>query len=104
MTAVGFQPLMAWVKRGSLNQSTWRSASTAGDLSHHWGATASAADRISPGFELANIALALVLEPKGFLEVPIHFRDRQGGHASVKWYGFAQKAFRLIKDLKTLPQ
>lgn len=65
---------------------------------------AAAADRISPDFELANIALALVLEPSGFWEVPIHFRDRQGGHASVKWYGFAKKAFRLVKDLKTLPK
>lgn len=63
---------------------------------------AEAADSISPAFELANIAMALVLEPKGFMEVPIHFRDRMGGHASVRWYGFAQKAVRLVRDLKMI--
>jgi dolichol-phosphate mannosyltransferase len=63
---------------------------------------AEAANRIAPSFELANIAMALVMEPQGFTEVPIHFRNRMGGHASVRWYGFAQKAVRLIRDLKTL--
>lgn len=63
---------------------------------------AETAERIAPSFELANIAMALLLEPKGFIEVPIHFRDRMGGHPSVKWHGFAKKAARLIGDLKTL--
>jgi hypothetical protein len=58
---VGFQPLMAWVKRDSLNQSTWRPASTAGDLSHHWGAAASAVDRIQAleldGFQVGTSPL-----------------------------------------------
>ena len=63
---------------------------------------AQAAAGISPNFELANIAMALVMEPKGFIEVPIHFRDRVGGHASVRWFGFAKKAVRLLRDLKTL--
>jgi dolichol-phosphate mannosyltransferase len=60
------------------------------------------ANRIPPNFELANIAMALLLEPHGYVEVPIHFRDRAGGHASVRWTGFAQKALRLFGDLKTL--
>ena len=58
---VGFQPLMVWVKRDSLNQSTWRSASTVGDLAHHWGGTASAVDRIqaleADGFQVGTSAL-----------------------------------------------
>jgi len=61
ITGVGFQPLMVWVKRDSLNQSTWRSASTVGDLSHHWGATASAADRVQSlevdGFQVGTSPL-----------------------------------------------
>ncbi|CAM2842853.1 glycosyltransferase family 2 protein [Rariglobus hedericola] len=63
---------------------------------------AKTADRIPPSFELANIAMALLLEPQGFIELPIHFRDRAGGHASVRWTGFAQKALRLFRDLKTI--
>ncbi len=55
-------------------------------------------------FDLANIGLALLLESAGFVEEPIHFRDRLGGHPSVRWWGFARKAKRLIKDLKTLPR
>ena len=64
---------------------------------------AEAARRIPPTFDLANIAIALLLEPMGFVELPIHFRDRLGGHPSVRWYGFARKAVRLARDLKTLP-
>ncbi len=63
---------------------------------------AQAAARIPATFDLANIAMALALEPQGFVEVPIHFRDRLGGHPSVKWWGFARKARRLIRDLRTL--
>lgn len=63
---------------------------------------AEAARSIPSGFDLANIALALRLESKGFLEVPIHFRDRVGGHASVRLLGFARKARRLFRDLRTL--
>ncbi len=61
-----------------------------------------AANRIQPTFDLANIAMAILLEPKGFKEIPIHFRDRTGGTASVKLFGFAKKAVRLVRDLKTL--
>jgi dolichol-phosphate mannosyltransferase len=65
---------------------------------------ADAAARVPKTFDLANIAVALLLEPKGFVEVPIHFRDRMGGHPSVKWWGFARKAKRLMRDLKGLPR
>jgi dolichol-phosphate mannosyltransferase len=60
------------------------------------------AGRIPESFELANIAMALLLEPRGYQEVPIHFRDRAGGHASVRWTGFIKKALRLFRDLKHL--
>ena len=60
---------------------------------------AAAAARIPAGFNLANIAMALILEPEGFIEVPIHFRDRIGGHPTVRLWGFAPKALRLHRDL-----
>ncbi len=63
---------------------------------------AEASKAIPASFDLANIALALVLEPKGFIEVPIHFRDRVGGHASVRLFGFGRKARKLFADLNTL--
>lgn len=63
---------------------------------------AQAAARVPGDFDLANIALALLLEPQGFIEVPIHFRDRSGGHPSVKWWGFGRKALKLIGDLRRL--
>ena len=60
---------------------------------------AAAASRIPPDFNLANIAMALLLEPYGFLEVPIHFRDRIGGQPAVRLWGFVPKALRLHRDL-----
>jgi dolichol-phosphate mannosyltransferase len=63
---------------------------------------AAAARRIPPDFNLANIAMALLLEPEGFVEVPIHFRDRIGGHPTVRIWGFAPKAVRLHRDLYRL--
>ena len=60
---------------------------------------AAAAGRIPGDFNLANIAMALLLEPEGFEEVPIHFRDRIGGHPTVRIWGFAPKALRLHRDL-----
>ncbi len=60
---------------------------------------AAAARRVPADFNLANIAMALLLEPEGFLEVPIHFRDRMGGQAAVRMWGFAPKAVRLHRDL-----
>jgi len=53
-------------------------------------------------FHLANIAIALLLEPQGFVEIPIHFRHRQGGEPSVSWIGFARKAIQLRQDLNRL--
>ncbi len=65
-------------------------------------AAATAAARVPKTFDLANIGVALVLEPAGFIEESIHFRDRMGGHPSVRWWGFARKARKLLRDLKTL--
>jgi dolichol-phosphate mannosyltransferase len=63
---------------------------------------AAAARRIPADFNLANIAMAILLEPEGFVEVPIHFRDRIGGQATVRLWGFAPKALRLHRDLLRL--
>jgi dolichol-phosphate mannosyltransferase len=63
---------------------------------------AETAGRIPPTFDLANIAVALILEPRGSEEIPIHFRERSGGNASVRWIGFARKALRLLKDIRSL--
>ena len=60
---------------------------------------AATARRIPADFNLANIAMALLLEPAGFEEVPIHFRDRMGGHPTVRLWGFVPKALRLHRDL-----
>ncbi|MCE0484684.1 MAG: glycosyltransferase family 2 protein [Methylacidiphilales bacterium] len=63
---------------------------------------AEAAQQIPPTFDLANIAVALYLEPEGFHEIPIDFRDRVGGEPSIRWFGFARKAIRLFRDIGTL--
>ena len=63
---------------------------------------AAVAKRVPADFNLANIAMALLLEPEGFVEVPIHFRDRMGGHPTVRLWGFAPKALRLHRDLLRL--
>jgi glycosyltransferase involved in cell wall biosynthesis len=63
---------------------------------------AKTAARVPRTFDLANIGLALLMEPLGFIEEPIPFRDRLGGHASVRWLGFVKKAQRLVKDLQDL--
>jgi dolichol-phosphate mannosyltransferase len=63
---------------------------------------AKTAESIPSTFDLANIAMAIRMEPYGFTEIPIHFRDRAGGTATVKLLGFGKKAFRLMRDLKTL--
>jgi dolichol-phosphate mannosyltransferase len=63
---------------------------------------AAAARRIPADFNLANIAMALLLEPEGFVEVPIHFRDRMGGHPTVRLWGFVPKALRLHRDVYRL--
>jgi len=60
---------------------------------------AAAAARVPRDFNLANIAIALLLEPEGFVEVPIHFRDRIGGQPAVRLWGFVPKAVRLHRDV-----
>ena len=57
------------------------------------------ARRVPADFNLANIAVALLAEPSGFAEIPIHFRARIGGMSSVRWWGFAAKALQLHRDL-----
>jgi glycosyltransferase involved in cell wall biosynthesis len=66
------------------------------------GMAAGAARQIPASFDLANIAVALYLEPEGFHEIPIHFRDRCGGEPSIRWFGFARKALGLFRDIRTL--
>ncbi|HEY5079746.1 MAG TPA: glycosyltransferase family 2 protein [Opitutaceae bacterium] len=63
---------------------------------------AETAARVPSDFNLANIAMALLLEPKGFVEVPIHFRDRIGGQPAVRLWGFVPKAVRLHRDVYRL--
>jgi hypothetical protein len=58
ITGAGFQPEVVWVKRSTTNQSSWRPASVAGDLSLYWSATADAANRIqaleADGFQVGT--------------------------------------------------
>jgi dolichol-phosphate mannosyltransferase len=63
---------------------------------------AETAARVPADFNLANIAMALLMEPKGFEEVPIHFRDRIGGQPAVRLWGFVPKAVRLHRDVYRL--
>ena len=58
--------------------------------------------KIPKTFHLANIAMALLMEPLGFIEIPINFRGRQGGESSVKWLGFARRAIQLHENLQEL--
>lgn len=69
---------------------------------YHTKLVAEASRRVPASFDLANIAVALLMEPKGFVETPIHFRDRVGAPASVRYWGFVRKARRLFRDLDTL--
>lgn len=57
-------------------------------------------DHVPKDFHLANIAMALLMERYGFMEVPIGFRDRKGGNASVKMWSFALRAWQLRGNLK----
>jgi dolichol-phosphate mannosyltransferase len=63
-------------------------------------------DSIPPDFDLANIALAVQIKRVCWREavVPIVFRRRAGGEASVPLKRFAAKARELIAQLKSLPQ
>ena len=63
-------------------------------------------DSIPADFDLANIALAVQVKRSRWREavVPIVFRRRAGGDASVPLTRFAHKARELIAQLKSLPQ
>jgi hypothetical protein len=58
IAGIGFQPLVAWVKRYATRTSVWRPASLSGDASLAWGATTAASDRIqaleADGFQVGN--------------------------------------------------
>jgi dolichol-phosphate mannosyltransferase len=58
-------------------------------------------DKIPKDFHLANI-LVSVLQQKhfGISWVPIHFRDRMGGVASVKTFSFVKHGLKLFKQLR----
>jgi len=58
ITGIGFQPLMAWIKRSATTASVWRPASLTGDASLFWDGTTLASDRIQAlepnGFQVGN--------------------------------------------------
>ena len=58
ITGIGFQPLMAWVKRNASQVGVWRPLSAAGDRTLYWDATASTTDRIqalqADGFQVGT--------------------------------------------------
>ncbi len=58
ITGIGFQPLVAWVKRSGTAASVWRPASLTGDASLFWDGTTLASDRIQAlepdGFQVGN--------------------------------------------------
>jgi len=60
ITGIGFQPLMAWVKRDDAQAAVWRPLSAAGDRTLYWSATASTTNRIqaleADGFEVGTNA------------------------------------------------
>jgi len=60
ITGIGFQPLMAWIKRDDAQAAVWRPLSAAGDRTLYWGATASTTDRIqalqADGFQVGTNA------------------------------------------------
>ena len=62
-------------------------------------------DRIPANFNLANIALALLLRRTSGMShayVPIHFRERYGGEPSVKLSLFGHKALELSRELRAM--
>jgi hypothetical protein len=60
ITGIGFQPLMAWVKRDDSQAAVWRPASLSGDATLRWSATAAASNRIqtlqADGFQVGTNA------------------------------------------------
>jgi uncharacterized membrane protein len=60
ITGIGFQPLMAWVKRDDAQAAVWRPLSAAGDRTLYWAATAETTNRIqalqADGFQVGTNA------------------------------------------------
>jgi hypothetical protein len=53
-------------------------------------------------FHLANILVAVLQEKYfGIAWVPIHFRNRMAGSASVKTYSFVKHGVKLFRRLRT---
>ena len=68
------------------------------------GVLRTALNEIPPNFDLANVALAVIMQ-KPFLKhayIPIHFRERLGGSPSVPIGKFWGKALTLRRQLKQL--
>jgi len=56
-------------------------------------------------FHLANILVAVLQEKYfGISWVPIHFRNRMGGTASVKKYSFVKHGVKLFRQLRKAPR
>ena len=52
-------------------------------------------------FHLANILVSVLSNKQEKIKwIPIHFRDRSGGSASVKTFSFVKHGFKLFKQLK----
>jgi dolichol-phosphate mannosyltransferase len=59
----------------------------------------------TPPPELANAILSVLLVQDNAVHwVPIHFRGRQGGNPSTRWWGFIDKGRRFCRDLRRLPR
>ncbi|MCJ7492297.1 MAG: hypothetical protein MUP15_09155 [Dehalococcoidia bacterium] len=60
INGIGFQPLMAWIKRDDSQAAVWRPASLSGDATLFWGNTAAASNRIqelqADGFQVGTNA------------------------------------------------
>jgi dolichol-phosphate mannosyltransferase len=58
-------------------------------------------NKVPKDFHLANILVSVITQRKETITwVPIHFRDRIGGVASVKTFSFIKNGFKLFKQLK----
>lgn len=57
--------------------------------------------RVPRDFHLANIFVSVCCAKYSHIKwVPIHFRDRMGGSASVKTFSFVKHGFKLFKQLR----
>lgn len=64
-----------------------------------------ALQKIPPDFELQNIALSLALKRESqvrFAFLPIHFRARRAGTASLNLYRILQLGWEMLRDLKRI--